>query len=146
MIVYIDMDDVLCNYKDAHSKALKQSPETPYPQSKRGFFANLEPMKGALEAMEELYESSIYNPYILTAPSTLNPLCYTEKRLWVEQWLGYKYVERLIISPNKGLLIGDILIDDHTTGNGQDKFGGRLIHYGSKLFPSWESVLKEMNI
>ncbi|MBU2882338.1 hypothetical protein KO520_10205 [Psychrosphaera sp. I2R16] len=140
------MDDVLCNYKVAHIKALKQSPDVPYPQSQRGFFANLEPMAGALSAMEKLYESRIYDPYILTAPSPLNPLCYTEKRLWVEQWLGYKYVERLIISPNKGLLIGDVLIDDHTTGNGQDQFGGSLIHYGSQRFPSWESVLKELNL
>lgn len=146
MIVYIDMDDVLCNYKAAHSDALAISPDIAYPQSQRGFFANLAPLNGALSSMELLYRSRIYDPYILTAPSPKNPLCYTEKRLWIEQWLGYKYVEKLIISPNKGLLIGDILIDDHITGNGQDKFRGRLIQFGSEQFPTWKNVIKELNL
>lgn len=78
--------------------------------------------------------------YILATPSLQNPLCYTEKRVWVEKYLGFDMVERLIISPNKGLNKGDYLIDDHITGKGQDTFEGVLLHFGSSAYPGWSSV------
>jgi 5'(3')-deoxyribonucleotidase len=52
--------------------------------------------------------------------------------------------EKLIISPNKGLLKGDILIDDIVEGKGQEHFEGELIHFGSAKFPDWESVLERV--
>jgi 5'(3')-deoxyribonucleotidase len=60
-----------------------------------------------------------------------NPWSYTEKRVWVEQHLGFAFVERLIICPNKALLNGDILVDDQTSGRGQELFTGRLWQFGS---------------
>ena len=81
-------------------------------------------------------------PYILTAPSLYNPLSYTEKRLWVEDHLGFAWVKRLIISPDKSLLIGDVLVDDHREGHGQENFKGRLIHFGSPKFHNWAQVIE----
>jgi len=137
-ILYVDMDDVLCDYTRAYSESQEACPEESYPQSKPGFFQNLEPVRGGVEAIALL--QNFFEVYLLTAPSTRNPLCYTEKRLWVERYLGYPMVKRLIISPNKGLLRGDYLIDDHREGRGQEDFEGELIHFGSDFYPDWSAV------
>lgn len=49
----------------------------------------------------------------------------------------------MILSPDKGLLKGDFLIDDHIDGKGQERFEGRLIQFGSGEFPDWAAVLHE---
>lgn len=140
-IIYIDMDDVLCDFTGAYNEALLRTPEIRYPQSQYGFYTNLAPIAGAIESVSELIKSERFDPYILTAPSIYNPLCYTEKRLWVEKHFGIDFVNKLIISPNKALLKGHYLIDDRLQGNGQNEFDGNLIHFGSSKFPKWENVM-----
>lgn len=140
-IIYIDMDDVLCNYTQAYKKALKTNSKIIFPQSQYGFFRNLNPKKNALKSTQYLMQQKIFDVYILTAPSVENPLCYSEKREWVEKHLGMEMVRRLIISPNKGLNIGDYLIDDHVSGRGQENFTGKLIHFGSKKYSNWKKVI-----
>lgn len=142
-IVYVDMDGVLCDYVGAHEDGLKNNPETEYPQSVKGFYENLEPLPNALFAMEWMQSQGL-EVYILTAPSVFNPHSYTEKRLWVEEHLGFDWCEKLILSPHKNLLDGDVLIDDNVSGHGQDAFKGSLIHFGSKGFPDWSSVMLYM--
>jgi 5'(3')-deoxyribonucleotidase len=139
-IVYVDMDGVLCDYHGAYSDAIKINPKIEYPQSQHGFFSNLEPITGAIESMRWLLESKFFDVHILTAPSIHNPMSYTEKRVWVEKWLGFDMVKKLIITRNKALNKGDFLIDDNTEGNGQSKFEGELIHFGSESFPTWIEV------
>jgi len=145
-IVYVDMDDVLCDYSGAYHAALAINTDIKYPQSQYGFFTNLAAIEGALDALNILIESNLYEPYILTAPSTRNPFSYTEKRVWVEQYLGYEFVEKLIICSNKGLLKGDVLIDDNTSGKGQENFEGYFIHFGSKDFPHWGTVKAQLGL
>lgn len=145
-IVYIDMDDTLCDLQTAVKTAKHRNPKMPFPQAEYGFFANLEPLPFAKEAVTRLSSSEKYEPWILTAPSLINPLCYTEKRVWVESHLGMKMVERLIISPNKALLKGDYLIDDNIEGKGQEGFEGELIQFGSNEFPSWKAIIEKFEI
>ena len=38
MIVYIDMDDVLCNFTETANQDLKLNPAIKFPQSQYGFF------------------------------------------------------------------------------------------------------------
>tara|TARA_B100000768_G_C10943638_1_gene234739 strand:- start:124 stop:267 length:144 start_codon:yes stop_codon:yes gene_type:complete len=38
-------------------------------------------------------------------------------------------------------LIGDYLIDDNPC-NGASEFQGKWIHFGSKYFPDWKTVLE----
>ena len=139
-VIYIDMDDVLCQYSVAHSVARQEDGSNAWPQSKPGFFESLVPMTGAIASVRTLQEH--HSVYVLTAPSTRNPLSYTEKRLWIESHFDYQFTKRLILSPNKGLLKGDFLIDDNVTGKGQENFEGQLIHFGSAEFPDWEAVLR----
>lgn len=142
MIIYIDMDDVLCDYKRAFNNALKETPNIAFPQSQYGFYANLAPIEGAIESVKKLIDSEVFDPFILTAPSTRNPFSYTEKRVWIEKHFGYEFTEKLIISPNKGLLKGDILIDDLVSGRGQEHFEGKILQFGSANYPDWQSVMK----
>lgn len=146
MIVYIDMDDVLCDFSGAHTAARTADPTMAYPQAEYGFFQNLNPLPGAVDAVKALIASDNYRPYILTAPSIKNPLCYTEKRVWIENYFGEDFLNYMIISPDKSLLKGDFLIDDNTTGKGQDRFEGELLHFGSNALPHWEAVRQRLAV
>ena len=143
--IYIDMDGVLCDFNTRYNQKLREQPTISYPQSQYGFYTNLKPIKGAIEAATILLKSNQYNPYILTAPSIHNPLSYTEKRIWVESFLGMNYVEKLIISPDKSLLKGDYLIDDNENGRGQEMFEGELIQFATDQYPSWQIILEKLN-
>ena len=135
------MDDVLCDFTNAHRTSLAINPKIQFPQCQYGFFRNLKPIKGGIEAVKYLETQNCFDVYILTAPSVMNPLCYTEKRLWIEDHFGMQMVEKLIISPHKNLNRGDYLIDDKNTGRGQDKFEGQLLQFGSNDFKDWATVL-----
>lgn len=134
------MDGVLCDFHGAHKKAKELNPDKKYPQSEYDFFRKLEPIIDSIDSIRLLQDME-FDVYILTAPSVYNPMCYTEKRMWVEDHFGMGMVEKLIISPNKGLNKGDFLIDDFPSGRGQDTFEGELIHFGSDKFPNWEEVI-----
>jgi len=144
MIIYVDMDGVLCDFDGAVARDKADSPETPYPQSRPQFYRELAPMSGAINGIKTLSAQDKQDVYILTAPSVYNPLSYTEKRLWVEDHLGFEWTHKLIISPDKSLLKGDVLIDDHKEGRGQEGFEGRLIHFGSDTYPDWSTVLEAL--
>lgn len=139
-IIYVDMDGVLSDYEESFSRMLKANPKIQFPQSQYGFFRKLKLIQGAKEGISFLNQLQEFEVYILTAPSVNNPLCYTEKREWIENNLGFEMVKKLIISPNKGLNKGTYLIDDHVSGRGQEKFEGKVLEFGSKEFPGWREV------
>jgi len=140
-ILYVDMDDVLCNYQSAYSFYKSENPKLKFPQSLTGFFEDLKPIERAVDSVNELRSRSELDVYILTAPSTRNIHSYSEKRFWVEKHFDYEFTEKLIICSNKGLLKGSYLIDDNVDGKGQESFEGELIHYGSEQYPDWETVV-----
>lgn len=135
------MDDTIVHFSDKFNSM--KSETLPYPQSTLGFFYNLLPIDGAIDALHEL-ESIGHDVNIATAPSIMNPHCWTEKALWVEHHLGKSWLNKLIITVRKDLLIGDFLIDDNISGRGQDKFRGELIHYGSDRYKDWNAVLTKL--
>lgn len=144
-IIYIDMDGVLCNFNDARDKALLKNPDNKYPQSEYNFFRKLKPIKRSKDIVKWLINSPRYDVYILTTPSIKNPMSYTEKAMWVKKHYGEEMLNKLIISPNKGLNKGDYLIDDNLSGGGQETFKGKLIHFGSEEFTDWHDVLVYLN-
>ena len=131
------MDNVLCDYKKQYIKYIIEDPTIAYPQSQHGFFTNLEEIDGAIESYRIL--ENYYDVWILTRPSWKNPLCYTEKRLWVENHLSLDHCEKLIICCDKSLLKGDYLIDDL-----KHNFEGESILFGSEEYPNWDSVIKKL--
>lgn len=137
-IVYVDMDRVMCNYDKQHAHVKSLYPGIAYPQSLHGFFSMLEPIEGAIEGVNFLRRH--FDVYILTRPSVMNPMSYTEKRIWIENNFGTDFCEKLILCPNKGLLIGDFLIDDFL-----HDFKGTQLLFGSPGMPGWKNVIEYFN-
>lgn len=138
MTIYLDMDDVLCDFMGAYNR--KRIPEKlEWPQAEYGFFANLEPLKGAITAVNILHQAG-YDTWILSAPSVDNPMCLTEKFAWVKKYFGdIDLHKRFILSTDKSR-IGteeDYLIDDRADSHGQDKFRGTHILFDG----DWNKVI-----
>lgn len=134
------MDDVICDFVKSYEDIQEKFPQEKFPQSKEGFFLNLVPIRNSIEVINKLRSSGLFEIYILTAPSVRNPQCYTEKRLWIEEYFDLELARNLIISSNKGLNKGDYLIDDKISGKGQENFEGKLIQFGSQEFENWLSI------
>lgn len=146
-IVFIDMDGVLCDMRSRMndwSLKLGISPDELFRikfYHTPGFYKDLPPIEGSINAFNRISEK--YESYILTALAWENPSCYTDKRLWVEKFLGESAYKRLIISNDKSLFKGKALIDDRTK-YGVTKFDGEHIHFRTERFPDWKSVLSHL--
>ncbi len=138
--VYVDMDGVLCNFAKSYMNKINKNPKNQYPHAECDFFRKLEPIQDAIESIKDM--NLKYDVWILTRPSIKNPLCYTEKRLWVEDHLGFGWCKKLILCLDKSLMKGDYLIDD----NPWPDFEGKVILFGSEKYPSWKEVLVELNV
>lgn len=142
MRIYIDMDNVLVDFRSALSKR-GLAPDTENADDIEGLFAEMEPMPGALEAYRELVADG-HDVYILSTAPWDNPSAWSDKLLWVQKYLGDVAHKRLILSHHKHLLRGDVLIDDRRK-RGAGAFSGYHIHFG-KPGPgaTWTSVLQEV--
>lgn len=138
-IVYFDMDGVLCDFdkrqEDLLASGLKQFQALNHITA----FKDLEPLPGAIEAWHALQEK--YDTYILSTAMWSNVHAWTDKRVWVQKFLGKSANKKLILSHNKGLLMGEYLIDDRIA-NGVLDFTGEHIHFGTEKFPDWKTILE----
>lgn len=127
MRIYVDMDGVLCDVAAGYERIWHESPETKYPQSVPGIFEGLDPMPGALDAINRLRAMGTVDLWIASRPSVRNPHSYSEKRVWIERHFDLELAKRLILITDKSLLRGDVLVDDNADGAGQDRFDGMLV-------------------
>jgi 5'-nucleotidase len=134
-IVYVDMDDTLCDFTTPFESGEFQSK---FPQSKVGFFLYLKPIQGAIKGIKILQTK--YDVWILTRPSIKNTHCYTEKADWIKKYLGEDMLNKMILCPDKSLVKGEFLIDDDHR-HGQTEFEGQHLHFGKSEFPDWETVI-----
>lgn len=151
-IILVDQDGVLADHQGALLGFLRvEHPEVPwlpigelihhdmdknYPPEyadiieevvlRKGFYRNLAPIAGAKEALEHLLSLG-HDVRICTAPKRKYQNCVLEKLEWIEEHLGQKWVERTIITRDKTLVHGNILIDDKPVVSGVQT-------------PSWEHV------
>ncbi|CAH7430788.1 conserved hypothetical protein [Vibrio chagasii] len=139
--VLIDMDDTSFDFSGAKDKSLLECPELPYPQSQYRFYADLEPIDGAIEAIRTLMGDARFKVDFCTAPSVKNLLSYTEKAECIQKAFGADALSSLFIVPDKSRVSCDYLIDDLDEGRGQELMKEKLIHFGSEKFPNWESVM-----
>ena len=144
-IIYIDMDGVLVDFESALTKVSPEMLEKFAGEYDNipGIFALMDPVPGALEAVDRLKEK--YDLYILSSSPWENPTALGDKLAWVKKYFGGDgqeniFFRKVIFSSVKHLNRGDILIDDRTA-NGAGDFLGRHIHFGSSEFPNWQSVL-----
>ena len=147
-IIYIDMDGVLVDFESALTKVSPEMLEKFAGEYDNipGIFALMDPVPGALEAVDRLKEK--YDLYILSSSPWENPTALGDKLAWVKKYFGGEgqeniFFRKVIFSSVKHLNRGDILIDDRTA-NGAGDFLGRHIHFGSSEFPNWQSVLNSL--
>lgn len=76
-----------------------------------GFFASLLPMAGALDAVREMVEEG-HTVFICSAPPNASPHALAEKTQWVIDHLGGDWTDRLVLTRDKTLVMGDVLVDD----------------------------------
>eukprot|EP00186_Timspurckia_oligopyrenoides_P000402 CAMPEP_0182443902 /NCGR_PEP_ID=MMETSP1172-20130603/2513_1 /TAXON_ID=708627 /ORGANISM="Timspurckia oligopyrenoides, Strain CCMP3278" /LENGTH=239 /DNA_ID=CAMNT_0024639315 /DNA_START=210 /DNA_END=929 /DNA_ORIENTATION=+ len=77
-----------------------------------GFYIEFDPQPGAVNAVKEMVDAGL-NVMFCTAPHPLQyESCVKEKYAWVRKHFGEEYLKRLIITRDKTLVKGAILIDD----------------------------------
>jgi 5'(3')-deoxyribonucleotidase len=142
-LFYIDMDGVLSDFdkrfKELEAQGFKVSGVFKHLEA----YKDLEPIEGAIAAWHALQEK--YETYILSTPAWSNPDSWSEKRIWVEKFLGKSAHKKLILCHHKVLVVGDYLIDDRKA-NGVGDFKGEHIHFGTEEYPDWSSVLQRLGI
>lgn len=151
-ILLIDMDGVIVDFRQHMMETLEKFPELKEKYKDEwdhipGIFRNPKPVKGAIEAIQKLYESGKYDMYIATSAPWGNPESSTDKRYWIERYFGKLFYKKMFITHNKGLLIGDYLIDDRLK-NGAAEFKGELLPFGynhvtdeMNKFETWDDIL-----
>lgn len=137
MIILIDQDGVLADFENAFISVWRQRhPDIApvafedrksfhlledYPPelharaqaiyTASGFIRDLPPVPGAVEAFREMLALGM-DLRICTAPLHQYENCVAEKFQWVERHLGRAATERIVMTRDKTLVRGDILIDD----------------------------------
>lgn len=92
-----------------------------------GFFRSLPPIPGGREALAEIRRAGI-EVFICTTPFVQYRHGVVEKFEWVENHLGREWIERIILTFDKTLVLGDYLIDDMPSVTGAEK-------------PAWEHII-----
>jgi len=152
MIILVDMDDVLVEFeKKIIELIIERYPEKKdlfkeersnfklteeYPEfkelikeieSQKGLTENLEPVKGSEKALKEMRKLG-HEVFICTSPLTNYKNNVSEKYKWVEKNFGEEWTKKIILTKDKTLIKGDILIDDNPEINGLKE-------------PEWEQVI-----
>src|SRR5690606_24071873 len=93
-----------------------------------GFIRDLPPVAGAIEAYRELTALGM-DVRICSSPLHQFENCVAEKYLWVHRHLGRAATDRLILTRDKTLVRGDLLIDDKPRITGAVRPSWRHIIY-----------------
>lgn len=103
----------------------------------------MDPIPGAIDAVHKLAEK--YDCYILSTAPWANPSSWADKVNWVTKNLDDVFHKKLILTHHKNLLNdGEAYLIDDRTKHGADEFGVRHVHFGSKDYPDWQSVLDKL--
>lgn len=143
-IVYFDMDGTLVDFQsgidklsaDARKHFDDRFDEHP------DIFASMEPMAGAIDAVETLRHH--FDIYVLTTSPWNNPNAANHKLAWIKKYFGdgedSAFYKRVIMSHHKRLNQGDYLIDDRSKA--AEGFTGQHIHFNTGEFTSWPKVVE----
>lgn len=161
-IVLIDMDNTLVDYDKEFGKRMKQRSagktsedidailqtrqqfevEKNFPadlqtlvkgvMNQQDFFHVLQPFPGAIKALREMDDAGLHVK-LCTSPSLFQYESSARcKYAWVRQWLGEDWMSRLVITRDKTVVRGRVLIDD------------KPVIRGACVNPEWAHVVYTM--
>lgn len=136
MRVFIDMDGVIVDF-DGYMKETGLTADT-IKRTPHAYW-RMKPMPEALAAVKSLIGMG-HDVWIATKPPTGVPFAYADKVTWILDYLP-ELKRKIVITHDKSLLRGDVIIDDRPHKANVDKFQGLVMHFGSALFPDWAEVL-----
>jgi len=136
-IILVDMDGVLCDFEQAFLDCWRTSfPEKPFIQipdrrtpylsdqyppeeydniykmwQRPRFFADLPEIPHGVAALKEM-DAMGWDVRICTSPMRRYEHCAPEKFEWIEARFGHAWVDKIILTRDKTMVRGDILIDD----------------------------------
>ena len=111
--------------------------EKPIECLKKGFYRNLPVIEKSKEAIKEL--EVYFDIYIATKPKKSNPYCLEEKMEWIREHFP-SLKDKVFFTPDKSLLKGYALIDDHIRWQ---NFDGLFIHF-NKNKSVWLEIAKKL--
>lgn len=82
-----------------------------------GFYADMKPVRGAKKALKEIVADG-HDLWFCSSPEVFNPTCESDKKTWLMTHFGEWWAKRLILTRDKTLVRGDILIDDRPDVDG----------------------------
>lgn len=119
------MDGTIADFKGGVGRNISIN-EKPRECLEEGFYRNLKVIEGAKEAISML--ENHFDVYIATKPKRANPYCLEEKMEWIREHFP-SLEKKVFFTPNKALLKGYMLIDDHPKWS---EFEGEFIQFNSE--------------
>lgn len=92
------------------------------------FYKNLEPKKGAQEAVDKMMTDG-HEVFLVSSPWVSNISSMSDKYANIESIFGKHFQERLILTTDKTLVHGDVLVDDKNQVNGVHAPAWRHIYF-----------------
>jgi 5'-nucleotidase len=118
--------DLMAGLDEEHKTAMILEMDRP------GFYAGFEPIDGSIQALHDMRAEG-HDVWIVSTPWASNPTCMADKNTWLNEHLGWynskqRWGSRLILTHDKTLVKGSIIIDDKPVITGE-------------ATPEWEHVL-----
>jgi 5'(3')-deoxyribonucleotidase len=132
--VFIDMDGVIVDFdrfRIEHDLTGDQVKKLP------GAYLAMQPKPLAIAAVRSLIGMG-HDVWIATKPPTGIAFAYADKVSWILEHLP-ELKRKIVITHDKSLLIGEVLIDDRPHKANADKFQGKLLHFSDSF--GWSEVL-----
>ena len=141
-ILFIDMDNVLADFKDYvdHSLLPEIKTKTKDLDEIPGIFAQFPVVKGAKEALNVLKDK--YELYVLTTSPWNNPTALQDKQNWLKLHFGDMFYKRVIFTHQKHFchLPGAWLIDDRLN-HGACLFDDHWLQFGDNgKYKTWREI------
>jgi 5'(3')-deoxyribonucleotidase len=105
----------------------------------KNIFEDAKPYEKNVSEIIENFQKNNYTIHIVTHQ-------FKGLEKYTINWL-YKHkipYDYITFAKDKNVVKGDYLIDDRLK-NGSEKFKGKFIHFGTKKFPDWETVIAFLN-